>query len=170
MPGKRSKPSPSPQKSSKQNELTLAEKLQVIKASTEGSSANSIAKQFKIGRATVGRILKLPRRDGETVDEIAEAIASEFSPGTSNVPHLSDRETDSDEEGTEATENPFGIRSPKNLEDILGSLEEYCYDTDSACLLLIFQMRKHFSNERIRAAVALRKRQSQTTLDAFLKK
>ena len=31
-PGKRYKPSPSPQKSSKQNELKLAEKLQVIKA------------------------------------------------------------------------------------------------------------------------------------------
>ena len=90
---------------------------------------------------------------GETVDEIAEAIASEFSPGTSNVPHLSDGETDSDEEGTEATENPFRIRSPKNLEDILGSLEEYCYDTDSACLPLIFQMRKHFNNERIRASL-----------------
>ena len=107
---------------------------------------------------------------GETVDEIAEAIASEFSPGTSHVPHLSDGETDSDEEGTEATENPFRIRSPKNLEDILGSLEEYCYDTDSACLPLIFQMRKHFNNDRIGADVALRKRQSQTTLDAFLKK
>ena len=71
MPGKRSKPSPSPQKSSKQNELTLAEKLQVIKASTEGSSANSIAKQFKIGRATVGRILK-------SRDELARQAENPF--------------------------------------------------------------------------------------------
>ena len=83
MPGKRSKPSPSPQKSSKQNELTLAEKLQVIKASTEGSSANSIAKQFKIGRATVGRILK-SRDELERQAENPEALASKRIKCTTN--------------------------------------------------------------------------------------
>ena len=83
MPGKRSKPSPSPQKSSKQNELTLAEKLQVIKASTEGSSANSIAKQFKIGRATVGRILK-SRDELERQAENPEALASKRIKRTTN--------------------------------------------------------------------------------------
>ena len=83
MPGKRSKPSPSPQKSSKQNELTLAEKLQVIKASTEGSSANSIAKQFKIGRATVGRILK-SRDELERQAENPEALAIKRIKRTTN--------------------------------------------------------------------------------------
>ena len=83
MPGKRSKPSPSPQKSSKQNELTLAEKLQVTKASTEGSSANSIAKQFKIGRETVGRILK-SRDELERQAENPEALASKKIKRTTN--------------------------------------------------------------------------------------
>ena len=50
---------------------------------------------------------------GETVNEVAEAIASEFSPGTSNVPHLSDGETDSEEKGTEATEKSIQNQEPK---------------------------------------------------------
>ena len=156
MPGKRSKPSPSPQKSSKQNELTLAEKLQVIKASTEGSSANSIAKQFKIGRATVGRILK-SRDELERQAENPEALASKRIKGTTNndvintalleffrrcrdrnfpltgpLPQAKAKffadsfgvsEFDASNGWLQSWKERHNI-SPKNLEDILGSLEE----------------------------------------------
>ena len=80
MPGKRSKPSP--QKSSKQNELTLAEKLQVIKASTEGSSvaylrpetAQSIFVNFK--NVMSSNRVKIPFG----IAQIGKAFRNEITP------------------------------------------------------------------------------------------
>ena len=62
------------------------------------------------------------------------------------------------------------IKTPKDLDDVLESLERFCYETDSANLARTFQMQKNFYSERIKAAVVKQNRLQPSTLDSYLTK
>jgi len=107
--------------------------------------------------------------EGETVDEIAESVAREYGQGPSKAPASEVTESESDEEAEEQpTANRFLIRNPKDLEDVMKSLEAFCFETDSANIPHLCQMRNKFNNERIQAAVARQARLTQTVLDTFV--
>ena len=73
--------------------------------------------------------------DGNTVDEVAEAVAREYENGNADQGQSSQDDLAQDEhplvDEQGAIANRFAIKNNKDLEDILEVLETYCFNTDS---------------------------------------
>ena len=81
--------------------------------------------------------------EGDTVDEVANAVAREFGNDKPDQDEHSQDENSEDElnEGEEeAPENRFVVKTPQDLEDVLSSLERYCFDTNSDNLPLMYKI------------------------------
>ena len=103
---------------------------------------------------------------GVTVDEVANAVAREFG---NDKPAQDENSEDELNEGEEETpENRFVIKTPQDLEDVLSSLERYCFDTNSDNLPLMYKIRSNCANGKIQATVYRQSRLSQSTLDSFV--
>ena len=160
---KRPAPSPTPKK---QNELSLAQKLVLIKDSESGRSERDLAKAYNIGRATVTRILQnkeiliqqstcpahleMKRVKRATRNDDVNSALMEF------LRRCRDRNFPL----TGPKEPKISIKTAQDLEDVLESLERFCYETDSANVPLMFQLRKVFCSERLNVVAIKQKRPS----------
>ena len=109
--------------------------------------------------------------EGDTVDEVANAVAREFGndkPDQDEHSHDENSENELNEGEEEAPENRFVVKTSQDLEDVLSSLEQYCFDAKSDNLPLMYKIRSDFANEKIQATVYRQSRLSQNTLDSFV--
>ena len=91
--------------------------------------------------------------DGDTVDEVAEAVAREYENGNADQGQSSQDDLFQDElplvDEQDVIANRFVVKNNKDLEDVLDALETYCFNTDSDNLPQVFKLRSTFNNEKI---------------------
>ena len=87
--------------------------------------------------------------EADNADEVAIAIAAEYGQETpaDREEHFQDELSQDEIDEDEAPANCITIKNPKDLEDVLNSLDHYCFETDSNSLSLVFQLRKHLASE-----------------------
>ena len=102
----------------------------------------------------------MKKYEGDTVDEIAREYGHDDSQDQDEI-------SQDEDEIKDITTNRFSVKSPQDLENVLSSLERYCFDTDSANLPLIYTLRSNFANEKIQAAAARQRSLNQSTLDSL---
>ena len=113
----------------------------------------------------------MKKYEEDTADEVANAVAREYGNDNSqdqDEVSSQDKISLDEDEIEDVTTNRFSVKSPQDLEDVLSSLERYCFDTDSANLPLIYKLRSNFANEKIQAAAARQRSLNQSTLDSFV--
>ena len=87
------------------------------------------------------RSIQCHEYEGDNADEVAIAIAAEYGQETPSdqEEHSQDELSQDEINEDEAPAIRITIKRPKDLEDVLNSLEHYCFQTDSNSPSLVFQ-------------------------------